>query len=703
MNVSRLKLCLIAPLVVVCCLAGVGSRMARAQSLPPTFQTGDVFVGIGSFTTAGNNPNGQVLWYRKDGTFVAALDTGQANTDTAGMAFDASGNLYATVFQAENVVKFDRNGNLLGTFGSGYGTRQNPNDPESILFDSAGNAYVGQADGSHQVLKFDSAGNPLAAFSPTIQFRGTDWIELAADQRTLYYTSEGSLVKRFDVSANLQLPDFATGLPGANAYALRILPNGQVLVADSDRVLLLDTSGNVAQTYLATSLEPGSTCTETTPCPVIFALTLDPDGKSFWTADLLAGTVWKVDIATGAIDLTINSGSNVVGGVLVFGEPTQTKQSVSLHLSPGATSTATAPFLTNGNPNDPASHAMKLTTNVVNPNGIDVLLTATYQPTEVDTDPIAGVGIADGICEVSQGATENTDFDCRLAAGGFVYQTLGNGDQVVPHCAPYHSNMCVWYRATTTATAQDEVPPGSPICSSTQGPPCYDYIGPVGEEMGWNTNVILANPSPNPEYAPGWNNQNERLYDRHGDDPDIAFKFDITAYFNVNCNISCVLPADQSGGGYTKHTNDWVWADVPNPPAGTAADAVEGLVPVPGISPFTYLSGLPMLVTFELEKAGTEITDPSALTKPHTVSVGTLDSNGKPIPVQFPKGFPTSFTFNKLFKVYSIFLSPAPYKLSDGTPNTVYTLQLGSDLFTQPVNATFKVCTLAQVLSHTCH
>jgi len=712
MNLSLVIRRQFTPLFVIFCFLCIGSQSARAQS-PPMFQTGDVFVGVShldpqSQTSTGN---GKVQWYRSDGTPVATLDTGQANTAAAGMAFDASGNLYATVFEANNIVKFDRSGNLLGTFGNppgGYNL-----DPESILFDSAGNAYVGQADesllgtGKH-VLKFNAIGNFITSFSPPTGPRGTDWIDLAADQNTLFYTSEGTSVRRFNLSANTPLSDFnVASLPGPAAYALRILPNGQVLVADTDRVVRLDTSGNVVQTYCAAqvtevcsstfSLEPNNTF------PLLFALTLDPDGKSFWTADLFAGTVWKIDIATGLIDLTINTGSNEVGGVLVFGEPTQSKQSISLHLGPSPTSTATAPFLTNGDPNNPASHAMKLTTNVVNPNGIDVLLTATYQPTEVDTDPIAGVGIADGICEVSQGATENTDFDCRLAAGGFVYQTLGNGDQVVPHCAPYHSNMCVWYRATTTATAQDEVPPGSPICSSTQGPPCYDYIGPVGEEMGWNTNVILANPSPNPEYASGWNNQNERLYDRHGDDPDIAFKFDITAYFNVNCNISCVLPADQSGGGYTKHTNDWVWADVPNPPAGTAADAVERLVPVPGISPFTYLSGLPMLVTFELEKAGTEITDPTALTMPHTVSVGTLDSNGKPIPVQFPKGFPTTFTYNKFFKVYSIFLSPVPYKLSDGTPNTVYTLQIGSDLFTQPVNATFKVCTLAQVLSHTCH
>jgi hypothetical protein len=203
------------------------------------------------------------------------------------MAFDASGNLYVTVFQAANVIKFDRTGNLRGTFGSGYFSGEISNDPESIVFDSGGNAYVGQADGTTQVRKFDSSGNFLAAFSPATEERGTDWIDLAADQKTLYYTSEGTHVKRFDLSTNQQLLDLnSVPLPGLNAYALRILNDGGVLVADTDRVVRLDNSGNIAKTYLASSIEPSN------EGPVLFGMSLDPDGTSFWTGDLFAGTVW---------------------------------------------------------------------------------------------------------------------------------------------------------------------------------------------------------------------------------------------------------------------------------------------------------------------------------------------------------------------------------------------------------------------------
>ena len=67
-----------------------------------------------------------------------------------------------------------------GTFGSGYSA-----DPESIVFDAAGNAYIGQADGERDILKISPKGNLLASLDVNTGPRGSDWVELSADQCTV--------------------------------------------------------------------------------------------------------------------------------------------------------------------------------------------------------------------------------------------------------------------------------------------------------------------------------------------------------------------------------------------------------------------------------------------------------------------------------------------------------------------------------------
>jgi hypothetical protein len=231
-----------------------------------------------------------------DGTLVRTLDTGKGVCCSAGLAING-GNLYVTDFTANDVSKFGSNGTLIGSFGGGYNT-----DPESIVFDSSGNAYVGQADVSKEVLKFSPSGSPLGSFAPTPEDRGTDWIDLASDQCTLYYTSEGTIVKRFDVCTSTQLNDLASGLPGSAAYAVKILPDGGALVADSQSIVRLSGAGLITQDY-------GSSETATW-----FSLALDPDGTSFWAGDLITGDVKKFDLATGTVLASFSTGSNSPDG-----------------------------------------------------------------------------------------------------------------------------------------------------------------------------------------------------------------------------------------------------------------------------------------------------------------------------------------------------------------------------------------------------
>jgi hypothetical protein len=169
---------------------------------------------------------------------------------------------------------------------------------------------VGEADGGGAIVELSSTGALLHTFTAAVGPRGTDWVDLASDQTTLYYTSEGGTIRRFStVGAGSQLPNFTTA--GGTMYALRILSNGGVLAADTSNVLEFDSSGAIIRTYTI----PGAR--------TLFALNLDPDGVTAWTGDLSTNEVTRFNIATGAIVSQWNAGTGELGGLTVSGEITQ--------------------------------------------------------------------------------------------------------------------------------------------------------------------------------------------------------------------------------------------------------------------------------------------------------------------------------------------------------------------------------------------
>ncbi len=258
------------------------------------FQTGDVFVGVAS---------GSVQWRRPNGTLVQTLNGG-AGGFTTGMAFDSAQSLYVTNFSNSVVHRFDKNGVQISNFGSGYST------PECIVFDGNWNAYVGNIGGGFR--KFDATGAFIGVVGAGTRI---DFADLQADQSTMLYTQEGQRIGRWDVVNNVALTDFATGL-GGQAYALRIRTNGEVLLANGATVLRLSSAGAVIQTYDVAGQNSW------------FALNLDPDGTSFWSADFSTSNVYRIDIASGNVISTFNTGTGngTVFGLAVAGEITVATQ-----------------------------------------------------------------------------------------------------------------------------------------------------------------------------------------------------------------------------------------------------------------------------------------------------------------------------------------------------------------------------------------
>ena len=309
--------------------SGILLLFVLAASAQAQLNTGDVLAGVG---------NGKIKRFSPTGTLLQTLDSGTTSSETTGMCFDSSTNVFGTLFTISRAAKYDHNGTLLtNTFGTFASTT-----PESCVVAANGNIFFGQASSS-QIAEFNPAGTLVANHTVAIGPRGTDWIDLAADQCTMRYTSEGSAIKQFNVCTNTQLADFATAGLSGPCYAHRIRPNGEELVACTTNVYRVNSSGAVIQTYAAgTSLSP--------PSGFLFALNLDPDGTTFWTGDLTNGQIYRVNIATGAQVTSFNAGilGASMAGLAVVGEIVVSLPTATPTGGIGATATPTvvAPTIT---------------------------------------------------------------------------------------------------------------------------------------------------------------------------------------------------------------------------------------------------------------------------------------------------------------------------------------------------------------------
>jgi hypothetical protein len=265
-------------------------RVTVANAGPVTFAPGDVFVSL---------EPGPVQWWLADGTPRATL-TSTVTGLGEGLAFDRSGNLYVARWRSDamgvtgnTVEKFNSLGQSMGAVGTGYNC-----DPHTIAFTSADIAYVGQAGCRKTLLKFlPGQAEPIELF-PAEEAQGIFWMDLAPDGCTMYYTSVGPNVKRFDVCNNVQMTDFnITALPGAFTHDLRLLPDGGILVANGEVITRLNAAGLVVRTYQG---PPEST--------LWAGLDLVGDG-TFWAANYFSSTIYRIDLASGSIVDSFNTGT----------------------------------------------------------------------------------------------------------------------------------------------------------------------------------------------------------------------------------------------------------------------------------------------------------------------------------------------------------------------------------------------------------
>jgi len=273
---------------------------------------------------------------------VQTINVGGSSDQTSGCTFDSQLNFYAVDTTTGQVLELNGTSqSIVQTLSTGVGTT-------SVLLDASGNLYVGiggvAGTTRFGLLKYtpvlppDTTTGTFSYSGPTGFNKGanSDWIDLTNDQKTLYLTNETSSIEKEDLSAGAAASPTTFSTPSASeAFAVRILSpfdgSGGFLVADSNQVVRLDSTGNVVLTYsFGTSKN-------------LRALTLDPNGTSAWVADFKTGNVYRFNIQTGAIEFTISTpGSASPNGLCVKGGPELNV--VPLSYSTGSSVSATAKF-----------------------------------------------------------------------------------------------------------------------------------------------------------------------------------------------------------------------------------------------------------------------------------------------------------------------------------------------------------------------
>lgn len=259
-----------------------------AQATHQSFAPGDVFVAMRS---------GEVQWRHPDGTLNAIL-TGTVPGKAEGLGFDSGGNLYVSHYCADLSLcktgnafeKFNTLGVSQGQFGIDYCM------PFSILFDGSGRAYVGQSD-CDGILELDASGELQRSFAADPENQGAVWIDLGNDGCTVFYTSRGQKVKRYNVCTSQQLDDFYT-LPGEDLlHQIHVLSNGDVLVASDDQILRLNPFGTVVQTYDVAG-----------EYRLWYGVAPVGDG-TFWASNYGTSNVYRFDLDTGEVLSGFNTGT----------------------------------------------------------------------------------------------------------------------------------------------------------------------------------------------------------------------------------------------------------------------------------------------------------------------------------------------------------------------------------------------------------
>lgn len=508
-------------LFTFCLVVSLVSIALPVYSQTSPWHVGDVFVGI---------DNGRYIVYDStNGYSASTLTVDSGGGQSGGCGFDSQFNFYGTNLTTQRVTELNADtGSLVQTISVG-GT-----SPESLLFSASGNLYFASANAA--VQQFDPALPPASDGSisypgsaTTLSFTSnTDWIDLARDQKTFYYTGDSTTLNKFTLGgATTTLASFSDP-----AYAVRLLPpldGTDLLVANTSAITRI--SSGKATSYTLRQQKN------------LRFLAIDPDGVSFWAGDWATGLIFQLSLKNGSVIQSLDTGAKKsMGGICVKGEPRL--NATPLHF----TSTTLQQVADFGDPTSLNFHTYSITfAKVVNP--ITLVMSA--------TEGVALSRFDEWFCDQAEfisGCTTPWTGTPTLKPVEYAHQQDFNSSFSLAAAQPRGVVYRVENPPPTTSYTGDILmyvsfnPPT--VCPSGSTTNCYTPLSCLSTTVGQTNPRLFRDPSSSPPDDAAQNHN---------------FAFDFTSFYVPHGNFLDPLM------GSTKTTNDYVVADrCPSVPGGNA-------------------------------------------------------------------------------------------------------------------------------------
>jgi hypothetical protein len=260
-----------------------------------TWVPGDVFV---------TGSQGNIRVYDSSGNFKEQVSTGYGG-GVANCAFNSNGDLYALDGLFNVVVKFDPITHIATPV---VDVSTNGSFTKDIWFANSGDFFVSSSDLlRNRFIRYNSSGihqqNYQVAY-PHYLPSGPVGMDLATDQQTMYYSSAGPVIRRYDLATSSWIDDLVTLVD--NVTGLRIIKSGshsgQFLVASTVNIKRMAADGGYVGSYDYSGENSWS------------VISLDPtDNNVFWATGRTTNRFFKFSYDAATPSLAILHGSSPSG------------------------------------------------------------------------------------------------------------------------------------------------------------------------------------------------------------------------------------------------------------------------------------------------------------------------------------------------------------------------------------------------------